>query len=76
MILKPYSQTMQEQARNGFGVPKWTSTDSDLLKSAVKQVNHKNKNGGNGMYGVDQNWSGGLNIPRPEKKSILSNLLN
>ena len=75
MILKPYSQTLQEQERNGFGVPSWTSTNSDLLKRSVKQVNHMNENGGNGMYGVDPGWSNRLNIPKPEKRSILSNLL-
>ena len=56
------------RSKNGLDKPSWTDTDSDKLNRTVKQANHKNANGGNGRYGVDQGFVNRLDMPQQEKE--------
>jgi len=72
--METHRQSALRAEANGFGMPKWSITESDKLKRTVKQANHMNANGGNGRYGVDQSWANSLNMPQQEKQSVLSGL--
>ena len=72
--MQSWNQATQKAAANGYGNSSWTETNDEKFQKAVRRKDHKNANGGNGKYGIDQKWANSLGMSPERKQSVLQGL--